>query len=61
MQIDLTSEETGEIFDSFEVEDEEFERWEKAAAIEGVPVEEFIRMALLAAIEKYRPTEDVVD
>ena len=51
--IELVNEETGEPFDAFEVEEEEFQEWADAAERNGVTVEELITQALTAYIEKH--------
>lgn len=53
MLINLTSLETGEVLDSFEVDDEEFASWEASAKKLNLTVEEFIQQALRAALDTW--------
>jgi len=53
--IRLTSQETGELIDEFEVEDDEFAIWERAASKMGLTVEEFLVKAIHDFADNYKP------
>ena len=56
MQIDLISETTDELIDSFEVSDEEFARWAQAAKSHGQTIEEFMHEAIALLAENFKQT-----
>lgn len=52
--IRLTSE-SGELIEEFEVQDEEFAIWERAAGKMGLTVEEFLVKAISSFVDNHKP------